>query len=262
MKFRDLMLSTECIKEPLIVALQGVSCEVSETASYLKDTLDVLDFKTLIIKTESYYKTVNWNAREDQIYDFDNPAAIDWNLLRKTFRDIYDTKRHISMCKFDAQSLRNIIFLHKNPFSEVIVLEGKHVFNLFSDKLFNISQFDCKKPQSQEIDVEYIDNPNDFHNDFKIIKVLFLSKADENSKSMSDPIVENKDDFKREEIEKYCIGNIGNELRKTNFSKNSRWINHVTQADFVIEEGKNSSKIINDITEKVLNSVGASLLNY
>ncbi len=254
----NLLTRLNSLGRPLIVAIQGLSSnDANKTAEYIGENLKVRGIETLNIKIESYYKTVNWNASGIQVYDFDNPAAIDWDFLRKTLRDIKAIKYNISMCKFDPCNLNNVKFSQKNNFPDVIILAGKYALNLFNDRIFNVSKFDCMKPQSQKIDVEYIDNPDNFYNDFRIIKISYLTKIANVSKTMSDVNFEIGHEFK-----KYCIGDLSSELKIQCFLKTSRWINYAKQADFVIDEGKLCFDARQEILEKVFESLNTGLEFY
>ncbi|ORD92814.1 hypothetical protein ECANGB1_1994, partial [Enterospora canceri] len=70
-------------RAPLFVLVQGCSCAGKTTfTTLLKKSL--LGFRIASISLDCYYKEENFAYCEAGDYDFDNPAAFDWNSLRKT----------------------------------------------------------------------------------------------------------------------------------------------------------------------------------
>ncbi len=184
MNFINLVLCVNSIRKPMIIALQEViPLANNEFAFRLDRILRRKKIDVMMIRTKDYCKSVEKDLEEIQYYDFDNPAVIDWDLLKNTLNDIKNKKSIIRRYMFNENDLKNYPYEHEQTLPDVIILRGQFASNLFNDKVFNVSQFDCKKPQIQKIDVEYIDNPDNFYTDFKIMKILFLSKFSDTFKT-------------------------------------------------------------------------------
>ncbi len=151
------------IGNPLVIALQGTRySDCSNFADCLENIMRNKNINTLRINVESYYKTINNDLEPDKSYDFYNPAAIDWDLMRITLDDIATRNETIQMCKFDCSNNTSYPFVLKNSFPDVVIIDGIFAINLFDDLIFNVSEYDCRKPSNQKINVSYILNPNNY----------------------------------------------------------------------------------------------------
>ncbi len=253
MNFINLISCARNHEKPLIIALQGLlPQDENRTVTYFNVYLKSYGFKVLNIKTENYYKSIDMNAEESKDYDFNNPAAINWDFLRDTLQGIKNENVWVTQCIFDISNHKCLRLSHKNNFPDVIILNGIYALNLFNDKVFNVSKFDCMKPQTQEIDVEYIDNPDNFHKDFKIIKILFRTKTTDSLNTMSSPNLEGN-----QNLENYCQGSFCSEHTKASLSKNLMWNNYVTQADFIFDKYQANYDSFTKISKKVLSALSS-----
>ncbi|ORD96748.1 URK [Hepatospora eriocheir] len=127
-----------------VYLVQGPSCSGKTTLSkYLYNKLISIDIPTVLLSTDMYYKTFKDKLTYDKIigYDFDNPAALNWDALSDTFKAYGTRQREIPISSYSFQTKKQEIFKIDNIYPKVIILEGIYSFNLFSKKFFNIKEF-------------------------------------------------------------------------------------------------------------------------
>ncbi len=253
----DYVLSSFSRNKPLLILLQGASCSGKSTfANSLEATMEDKFVKVKRIKVNSYYKTVINDSESIDNYDFDNPAAIDWELMRKTFDDISSRSDTVQYCTFDFETCTSKIHVEQNTFPEVIILDGIYAMNLFNDKIFNVSEYDCLKPSNQEISVEYIDNPNNFSNFFDIFSVLFLiDEKDGLNLRIKRDINENRHYLAKEETKNQYILHLTEKYCEKILPSTYRWVNYVPQPDYFVPDGYMNyslkTKIIDEIFDRL-----------
>jgi len=123
-----------------------------------------------------YFKPLNPDLDEED-YDFDNPAALDWINIFEVIKAIRDKKPYIEHNVYSSEEYTkdaNIIRI-PNIMPNVLIIEGIFGFNAINDKIFNIKEFDPYN-SNKIIEKEIIDR--DFNiGDFKILKVLMTHCA-------------------------------------------------------------------------------------
>ncbi len=167
-------------KKRLIVAFQGAEyTNCSYAARSLERTLNRNIIETLVISVKSYYKTVDLDPESLKNFEYWNPAAIDWDLMKKTFDDLAAENETVQRCRFNSLTLESFPYVEKNRFPDVIIIEGLYAFNLFSKEMFDIAKLDCFKPVDRQVYKPYIPNPNKYYESFEFERVLFYHEKEE-----------------------------------------------------------------------------------
>lgn len=226
----------------VMIVLQGGSTTGKSTISkHLAGELEKCGIKNMMIPLDNYYKTFPGDVSTVSSYDFDNPAAIDWQAVRNTISDLSDNKK--SNVRLYEYSFKERISQEKkiiNPHPKVLIIEGIFGFNIVNDLIFNIAEFDPFN-SNKEIENEYIKNNFDIINKFNILRVkLNLSKDKmRNERCKRDVSTKN---FTAEESLKRFEEKI--------WPATEKWINsEIFEHEIEIESGS-------------FNERGTSLLNY
>ncbi len=254
MNFIKFCLGASLNENPLIIAIQGETQSGEDIfASYLENTLKSYNFNVLRLCVKSYWRTIKEDEDAVENYDFNNPAAVDWDLMRKTFEDLRNKKKATHYSAFDFFTGKSKPYLQKNVFPNVIILNGNFALNLFNKKIYNVVDFNCMKPQNQKIEVEYIENPDDFSKDFNIIRILYLLDKEEfvkigfREEFMYEPVRKrSKIDNKRRSVKK---------AEEKTAESDLRWVNYPLQYDFIVDKFHNGTNTYNSIVVSILKSL-------
>lgn len=172
----DISMQFEKLQEMLddnkryIISVQGCSASGKTTLStHLASQLARNGISVVLISLDNYYKTLT-GTEEDLIgYDFDNPAALDWDALKETINSYnLDLETVIEYRRSIKTKICQRIEI-PNVHPKIIIVEGIFGFNMFNEMIFNVKEFDpynTKKIISQE----YIHNSLNLTN-FNIIKI-------------------------------------------------------------------------------------------
>ncbi|ELA41736.1 uncharacterized protein VICG_01240 [Vittaforma corneae ATCC 50505] len=167
-------------KKKYVIAIQGVS--TSGKSTFVEKLKDVLanrcrkSCKVVAVSTDNFYMDNPFKTQsQEEIgrYDFDNPAAIDWNAMFKCFKSYLSDDKKCTKSSYDFISKIRSETQIENPGFNVIIVEGIFAHNLFNEKIFNVSQYDSFN-SAKEVTAPYIENTyiNKLPK-FKILK-LFL----------------------------------------------------------------------------------------
>lgn len=236
------ILSSENSDRKFMIVLQGGSTTGKSTISkYIAGELEKCGVKHVMIPLDNYYKTFPKNISDVSSYDFDNPAAIDWQAVRNTISDLSDNKN--STVRFYEYSFKERISQEKisiNPCPDVLIVEGIFGFNIFNDLIFNTAEFDPFN-SNKKIENEYIKNNFEHIDKFKILRIKLNL---------------DKDKMRRERCKRdVSTNNFTAEDSLKRFDEKiwpatEKWINsEIFKYDIVVENGS-------------FNESGASFLNY
>ncbi len=242
-------VSTALFKEnPLVIALQGPTFTgCADFADYIENIMKRKNINTLKINVESYYKTFKNDPELIKNYDIHNPAAIDWDLMRKTFDDLATKNENVQMCRFNWSDYTSNPYFERNSFPDVIIVDGPFALNLFNDKVFNVSEYDCMKSSSQRIDVPYVVNPNNFSRTLNVKKGLFYITKEEA--------------FSLKVGIDHDLHNSANKETRINFKETfdqkiwasiDRWIYTLNDIDFFINGNNRISRIRPILIDKII----------
>lgn len=134
---------TRCfqIREPIILALQGASASGKTTLSkFLCEQLNQHKVGVEVVALDNYYRTYPYEQNKAHHYDFDNPAALDWNAIESTLSAYTLNKSTIPVCTYDFQNRISTLQYKDNSYPAILIVEGIYAHNLFLNQ-----QFDLKK---------------------------------------------------------------------------------------------------------------------
>lgn len=133
-----------------IIVLHGSSSSGKTTlASNLKRAL-MSAFRVYILSTDSFYKS--YSGENKNLYDFDNPAAINWDLVHDLLKAFHDDNKLIPEYKYSfVTSKSEGPFYIKNPRPEIVIIEGIFAMNLFSKECFDPAEFDPYDPSKSGV---------------------------------------------------------------------------------------------------------------
>lgn len=170
-----------------VIAIQGVSGSGKTTfADNLRSVLIrkcQKNRKVVKLSTDDFYRDNPYKGlspKEKENYDFDNPDAIDWEAMKRCFRSYLQDEEFYITSHYDFKTKRRTEKIGPATDFNIIIVEGLFAHNLFSDKIFNIEEYDrlnTKKP----ISVPYVHNSylTEFSSKIKILKILFNLSEEE-----------------------------------------------------------------------------------
>lgn len=154
-----------------IIAIQGGSCSGKSTiAEYFHNQLVAFGIPNKLLGLDNYYKTFPGDRENIKFYDFDNPAAFNWNGLKNTLNGYITGSHFINQCTYDKNEMVSRVETVPNTHPRVILVEGIFAFNLINDIVFNIDEFDDFN-SNKVIHKEYIKNDMKLE-DCSILKIM------------------------------------------------------------------------------------------
>lgn len=170
--FNKLLSNCDPLKR-YIIAVQGCSASGKTTlTTHIAKELSKKNIPTVLISLDRYYKAYTGSKEELINYDFDNPAALDWDAIRETLES-YNTDSDFAIeyefSYLTKKSKRNVI---TNIHPKIIIIEGIFSFNLFNDMVYNVSAYDPFNSKKM-VKNEYVKNNFELPN-FNILKVLLV----------------------------------------------------------------------------------------
>ncbi|KAF9763717.1 Uridine kinase [Nosema granulosis] len=155
----------------LIVIQGATSSGKSTVAKQLNNILVENGVNTKLVGLDSYYLSPDNPLEEDDNYDFDNPASLDWSsiieLLDALQRD--DEKLPVYFRRTN-RSESNKKEYAPNTFPSVVIVEGIYAFNVINQYKFNLSELD-PSDSDKPISKEFV--PSDYNlGGFKVIKIF------------------------------------------------------------------------------------------
>lgn len=152
-----------------IICLYGMSTsgKTMMTSVLMRNLLES-GINSYKIAIDDFFKHGFGTIEDDTKYDFDNPASINWDNVFVFFDAILKNKKVLPIFE-RTRNGSEMVGEMPNPNPDVIIIEGLTAFNVISDYIFNIEEFnsyDSKK----EIPKEFISNRLDL-SEFKIIKI-------------------------------------------------------------------------------------------
>lgn len=150
-------------QKPLtFIAVQGCSCAgKSVFTDYLWRNLKKR-VNVGFIKMDDFYTGTTFDYKDERAktYDFDNPAAINWEKVKSVITQFLNEEPIICGSKYDFSTQKRRDHDFKNNFPEIILVEGIYAFNVFNE-----DEFDCEILNPCKPPLEHTENwlkPNDF----------------------------------------------------------------------------------------------------
>lgn len=133
---------SEQTRIPLII-VHGPTCSGKTTFAGFITKYIGNSKKIVIISTDNYFNDIEEIIdSKGRHYDFDSPAHIDWDGLKRTLLGYGNRDKliHNQAYSFSTQTSTSEVI--QNEFPDLIVLEGIYAFNLFNEEKFDISKLD------------------------------------------------------------------------------------------------------------------------
>jgi uridine kinase len=161
-----------------IICIQGISTSGKSTmAEIIYDSLAEAGLRTYLLPLDSFYNHADGAIEDIFEYDFDNPAALNWD---NVFSVVESISSNAPLIPRYARTKRGSELVEHLPNfrPEVLIIEGVNAFNVVEEETLNIGELDPLDSE-KAVENEYIRNSLDL-SPFRIIKVhltLCRSKA-------------------------------------------------------------------------------------
>ncbi|KAI5151081.1 uridine kinase [Enteropsectra breve] len=236
-------------KRCYLIAIQGSSCSGKSTyAKYLNEQFTKNNIRCQEVNLDNYYLSPGKSVKCLEDYDFDNPAAFNWDSILKTLNDLHSKKKVVRISEYSKDTKACKESETENSFPNVIILEGIYAFNMLNKQKFNLEEYNVLNSH-QEIENEYIENPNRWNN-FTIKKVLFVMDKGEIRKIRTERASKNgRSDCEDESHARF---------EKFVWPATQRWVysENMLSADHEVLKGTHNCEEINKITRELLDSMG------
>ena len=159
------------------IVVQGSSCAgKSVFTDYLVRNLKK-QIKVELLALDNFYHGTSFDYKDAQSenYDFDNPAALNWDKLKEVIKSYCNGDEFINTSEYDFATQKRRDQIIKNTYPDVIIVEGIYGFNLFNSKVFDCTRLDpFKEPLEHDKPLEYYYKLNDLKIDADVIKIELL----------------------------------------------------------------------------------------
>jgi uridine kinase len=155
-----------------LICIQGAT---SSGKSVFSETLHRLfsmkGIESHVMGLDAYYNTPDNPLSEEDEYDFDNPASLNWDNIfsvMEAFRDGLKTIPHYKRPRNHGEAV--VVTEVPNPMPRVLIVEGVYAFNTVDSRVFNIGEYDPYDSR-REIQQEFASREPGT-GDFRILKIL------------------------------------------------------------------------------------------
>jgi len=219
-----------------VIAIQGASASGKTTLTQkLKEVLEGSsneNIRAMAISTDSFYKTLGHSPNKHKDYDFDNPAAIDWEAMAQCFKSYISNDDHSVESTYDFTTKVRTERTVENPRPNVIIVEGIFAHNLFNDEIFNDAEYDPHNSLTEvPVKVPFIEN--NFPFDRSRLKVLRIFLKIDRATMLRTRIHVDKVRANRTEEE------VKERFEKFIFPATMKWVNitDITKPDIILSQG-------------------------
>lgn len=183
---------SECVREAFggkfdpamkyVIAIQGVSTGGKTTfAKQLEKTLlehSKSGCKIMNISTDSFYIGNKEGTKSDDLegYDFDNPAALDWEAMIRCFNSYISPGEECIVSSYAFKTNERTEETVPNPGYNIIIVEGIFAHNLFNQEVFNIAEYDPRDSLQVPKQPYVVNNYNMETSKFKVLKIFLDMK--------------------------------------------------------------------------------------
>lgn len=219
-------------EQKYIICIQGSSTSGKSTlANTIYNILQKSKIACFTINLDNYYKSSSLPPEETKrellenkrCYDFDNPAALDWDKIRNLLLQLHNDEEILDCYKYDYPTeICDGPFKTHNMKPSVVIIEGIYAFNCLSPMIFNVQDFD---PCNSEKNIDSMFVKND--NEFGLFKVLNIRLTMCKSKSLA--IRKERDVNLRGKKEEVC----NMQFNTQTWPASEKWVNNLQFDDDV-----------------------------
>jgi uridine kinase len=160
------------MKNKYLIVIQGATSSGKSTvAKEINRLLTDKGIPSKLIGLDSYYLSPDNPLEEDDNYDFDNPASLDWESIVELLTALKNDEKNLPVYfRRKSKSEINTKEFCVNTFPSVIIVEGIYAFNIINRYIFNLDELDptdSKKKLSQE----FVESDYNFDG-YKILKIF------------------------------------------------------------------------------------------
>ncbi|ORD96015.1 UCKA [Hepatospora eriocheir] len=243
--------TTTSINKTKVILIQGASGSGKSTiTSLLLSLLSYLDINAVSLSTDNYYLSTDSSVTSNGKYDFDNPAAIDWDAVKKTFIDYGNNSEIIKKRNYSFETEAVSYTEEVNSKPSVILFEGIFSFNIFSDQIFDVNNFNCFELASKHSDEKmFISNDVDFNAYFDVTRIYLDVDREIIERSRISRYLNNKSRKSKPQYkgltDDQALASIKENLEKYVFPSSEKWVSLGKKgADFIIKKGSFSDELI------------------
>lgn len=196
---------------------------------------------------DDYYKSLPQSVNEEG-YDFDNPGALDWGKIFRVIDGIHEEDENLELFEYSfiTGNSSGPIFC-RNPKPKYFIIEGIYSFFIFSERFFDLAQYDPKK-RNEENTEAFIKNAHTYPR-FGVFKVLLTTCKEKMLEiRIQRDVVERGKSV--QSIQKQVTENVWPATLRRVYSRE-------TPSHFVIDHGtlneKRTAELIRDLEMHVLN---------
>ncbi|EOB12467.1 Uridine kinase [Nosema bombycis CQ1] len=140
-----------------LITVQGPTCSGKSTFSkFLVNLLKKFSLLAHLVHLDGFYTFIDNSKINEDDFDFDNPATIDWTAARQVVYDMIDKKDTITKFRRTKEVAKEA-FEIKNHHN-IGIFEGIYAGNLLGEKMFNTKEFD-PTDSYKFIENQFIENP-------------------------------------------------------------------------------------------------------
>ncbi|EOB14386.1 Uridine kinase [Nosema bombycis CQ1] len=140
-----------------LITVQGPTCSGKSTFSkFLVNLLKKFSLLAHLVHLDGFYTFIDNSKINEDDFDFDNPATIDWTAARQVVYDMIDKKDTITKFRRTKEVAKEA-FEIKNHHN-IGIFEGIYAGNLLGEKMFNTKEFD-PTDSYKIIENQFIENP-------------------------------------------------------------------------------------------------------
>ncbi|KAM0675639.1 Uridine kinase [Gurleya vavrai] len=153
-----------------LIAIQGSSSSGKSTLAHnIYNMFMASGIECFLLQLDKFYKTSE-DTSNIHDYDFDNPAALDWDKMHEVLFAIENDAEVIPTYEYSFvdKKCTGPIFV-KNNKPKIIIVEGIYALNTVNEYVFNIPEMDPFNSK-KNIEKEFLKNKR-FYKNFKILKV-------------------------------------------------------------------------------------------
>ncbi|ORD93685.1 URK [Enterospora canceri] len=146
------------------ILIQGATCSGKTTVAEMVLRRIEKRKRVALIPLDDFYARRAFRHLEQRAkdYDFDNPAAFDWESLAECIQGYLNKDEMIKMCSFDFISQKFRVFYVANTQPEIVIVEGLYAFNLFAKYSFDTARMEAwAPPESNPYSLK--ENEHGFH---------------------------------------------------------------------------------------------------
>lgn len=159
-------------KDKYLIVIQGATSSGKSTvAKQLYQLLINNNVNTKLIGLDSYYLSPDNPLEEDDNYDFDNPASLDWSSIVEVLKALENDDQDLPVYfRRTSRSDINKKEYLPNTYPSVVIVEGIYAFNVINHYKFNLDELDPNN-SDKAISREFVESDHNLDG-FKVLKIF------------------------------------------------------------------------------------------